>query len=182
MNSINAKEDVESRKITALPFTGNHELGHMLNYLLIKEKNRGIKNDEKRENKNIEDAEFHITADKLVEKALKRTMPKRDYDRLVRYKENSLGEDEEWDNSVQLGENEVWESKAKDPAHKKGQINLNASGLSEIGYTTKYGASSASEFFAEAFADVYRNGKTARRTSIELVKIYEEEMKKYKKK
>ena len=176
------KEDVESRKITALPFTGNHELGHMLNYLLIKEKNRGIKNDEKRENKNIEDAEFHITADKLVEKALKRTMPKRDYERLVRYKENSLGEDEEWDNSVQLGENEVWESKAKDPAHKKGQINLNASGLSEMGYTTKYGASSASEFFAEAFADVYRNGKTARRTSIELVKIYEEEMKKYKKK
>ncbi len=44
------------------------------------------------------------------------------------------------------------------------------------------GASSASEFFAEAFADVYAHGKKARRTTIELVKIYEEEMKKYKKK
>ena len=42
------------------------------------------------------------------------------------------------------------------------------------------GASSASEFFAEAFADVYRNGKSARPTSIQLVKLYEQEMKKYR--
>ena len=109
-------------------------------------------------------------------------MSKKEYKKLVRYKEDSLGDDEEWDNSVQLGEDEVWESKGSRYSHKKGQINLKASGLAEKGHTTKYGASTATEFFAEAFADVYAHGKKARRTSIELVKIYEEEMKKYKKK
>ena len=176
------RQDTESGAITDLPFTGNHELGHMLNFLLIKEKNRGIKNHDLREDKNIEDAEYSITADELVDKALKRTMSKKEYKKLVRYKEDSLGDDEEWDDSVQLGENEVWESKGSRYKHKKGQINLKASGLAEKGHTTKYGAYTAGEFFAEAFADVYAHGKKARRTSIELVKIYEEEMKKYKKK
>ena len=172
------KEDVESRRITDLPNTGNHEMGHMLNYLLIKEKNRGLRFD-KRRKKNNEDAHFGITANNLIDQALKLTMSEDEYKRLVRYQEDSLGKNEEWDNSVQLGENEEWDSKDTDPAHKKGQINLAASGLSGK-YTTKYGTFSAGEFFAEAFADVYRNGKSARPTSIQLVKLYEQEMKKYR--
>ena len=67
---------------------------------------------------------------------------------------------------------------------KKGMINLRASKLGASGknkgYTTDYGATNASEFFAEAFADVYQNGEDAREASKKLVQLYEEEMKKAK--
>ena len=47
------------------------------------------------------------------------------------------------------------------------------------GHTSDYGTENASEFFAEAFADVYQHGKNARKASIELVKAYEKEFKEY---
>ncbi len=180
---------------TTLDYAANHELGHMLNYELIKELNKSksgknqvdpetgksIPRTSERFKANREDARYHITASRLVEQALRDTMSPEDFAKLVRYEEDSLGEDEEWDPGVQLGEDEEWVTKDTDERFKKGQINLKASGLGATknnrGYTTDYGATNAAEFFAEAFADVYQNGKDARPASIRLVQLYEEEMK-----
>ena len=175
-------EELTKRYGTTLDYAANHELGHMLNYELIKELNRNKGTKEKsRHQLNKEDARYHITANRLVEQALKDTMDPEDFKKLVRYEEDSLGEDEEWDPGVQLGEDEEWVTKDTDERFKKGQINLKASGLGATknnrGYTTDYGATNAAEFFAEAFADVYQNGKDARPASIRLVQLYEEEMK-----
>ena len=149
-----------------MEYSGNHEMGHMLNYLLVKEKYR--KNGFSKRLKLIGDDVTHsTTAGDLVDRALKASMPEKKYNRLVRYEND---QDVDTKNST---------------AHKKGQINLKASGLAggkkSRGYTSKYGATDATEFFAEAFADVYRNGKEARPVSIELVKLYEKEMAKAKK-
>ena len=62
--------------------------------------------------------------------------------------------------------------------HQTGQINLNKSKLDKKGHTTWYGVTNAGEFFAEAFADVYQNGKKARKASIAILKAYERKAKK----
>ena len=149
-----------------MEYAGNHEMGHMLNYLLVKEKFR--KNGFSKRLKLIDDDVTHgTTAGDLVDRALKASMPEEEYNRLVRYEDD---QDVDTKDST---------------AHKKRQIDLKASGLAggknSRGYTSKYGATDATEFFAEAFADVYRNGKEARPVSIKLVKLYEEEMAKAKK-
>lgn len=179
---------------TTLDYAANHELGHMLNYELIKELNknksgenqvdpntgRGIHGTSERYKANKEDARYHITANRLVEQALKDTMSAEDFAKLVRYKEDSLADDEMWD-STELGADEEWVTEDNGQRFKKGQINLEASGLGATkdnrGYTTRYGATNAAEFFAEAFADVYQNGNAARPTSIRLVQLYEKNMK-----
>ncbi len=56
-----------------LEYAGNHEMGHMLNFLLYKEMNRKKKD---RNQLNNEDHRYDITANKLVDKALKRSMSK----------------------------------------------------------------------------------------------------------
>ncbi len=164
-----------------LYYAGNHEMGHMLNYLLVKEKNRHIKD---RELVNAHDFKYQTTANELVDRTLKAVMPAEEYANLVRYQEDSLGPNEEWDPSVQLEDDEEWVTNDDAPRHKKGQIDLAQSNIAGKGdgegYTSGYGASSAAEFFAEAFADVYRKGNKARPASIKLVQLYEEEMKKAK--
>ena len=179
-----SKKNEDLRNLAAgLEYSGNHEMGHMLNYLLVKEMNR--KNGfEERTKANRNDFRFGITAAELVEKALKQTMDPKEFAKLKRYEEDSLDIGGAWDPSVQLGEDEEWVTKDTDPRHKKGQIDLKGSGLggdeNNIGYTSAYGASSATEFVAEAFADVYKNGSQARPTSIKLVQIYEKNMKFFK--
>ena len=183
---------------TTLDYVANHELGHMLNFELIKELNKKkssknevdpktgkeIRASNERRLANRKDYNYSITSARLVEQALKDTMPEEDFKKLVRYQENSLGDDEEWDPSVQLGEDEEWVTDDTNQYFLKDQIDLKASGLGATkdnrGYTTEYGATNAGEFFAEAFADVYQNGADARPTSIRLVQLYEEEMKKAK--
>ena len=48
-------------------------------------------------------------------------------------------------------------------------------------YISKYGSASAAEFIAEAFHDVYANGKEARKASVAVVKEYEKRQKKIQK-
>ncbi len=62
----------------------------------------------------------------------------------------------------------------KKKKHYKGQLDTqNSNLLYDKNITSKYGTSSNSEFFAEAFHDVYTHGSEARKTSIEIVKEYE---------
>ena len=63
-------------------------------------------------------------------------------------------------------------------AHKtypvlKGQIDTQNSKLRENGLTSKYGATAHVEVFAEAFHDIYANGKNAKPFSKEIAKEYE---------
>ena len=154
-----------NRHAAELEYSGNHEMGHMLNFLLVKEKNRK-KSFTDRLLANREDFDYQLTANDLVDRALQATMPKEEYEKLVRYEKDQP------------------KRKGDTTAHKAGQINFSANKLGGTkdnrGYTSSYGATDANEFFAEAFADVYRNGKEARPTSIELVKLYEAEMAKAK--
>ena len=154
-----------NRHAAEMEYSGNHEMGHMLNYLLVKEMNRK-KGSTDRLFANKEDFDFQVTANKLVDKALKANMSEDEYNSLVRY-----GKD-------------VPKKKGDTTAHKAGQINFSANKLGgdkdSRGYTSNYGATDAAEFFAEAFADVYRNGSEARSTSITLVKLYEKNMKYFK--
>ena len=67
-----------------------------------------------------------------------------------------------------------WHSKGdKKKRFRKGQLNTKKSGIHKLGITSGYGEKNASEFFAEAFADVYAHGRNARPASIRLVKEYE---------
>ena len=180
LNRQEINERLVQQRATTLDFAANHELGHMLNYLLVKEQNR---KETGRHELNTKDFRYHITANRLVEQALKNTMSADEFNNLARYKEDSLENDEIWDPNQKLADDEEWATSDKDMDQRflKDQINLSASGLAEKGYTTEYGATNAAEFFAEAFADVYQNGKEARKASIELVKLYEAEMRKAKK-
>ena len=75
--------DVASGKQTDYNYMGNHEMGHMLNFLPIKEINRSEKFEE-RYKANDDDHRFGITASKLVEKALKKTMDPKQLEKLIR--------------------------------------------------------------------------------------------------
>ena len=55
----------------------------------------------------------------------------------------------------------------------KNQIDTKNSHFFENGHTSKYGSTAPVEMFAEAFQDVYANGKNAKKMSMEIVKEYE---------
>ena len=131
-------------------YDGNHELGHVLNTLLFSSK---TKEDRKRANA---DWDLSVTADHMLQEALSRKGVLTDRQRagLKRYAKTDL------DRNV-----------------VKGQIDLSSSDLAAQGITSQYGETDASEFFAEAFADVYAHGANARKASIEIVKVYEERRK-----
>lgn len=65
------------------------------------------------------------------------------------------------------------------PADKKNPKKIEEA-LNKEGITSTYGKTSAAEFFAEAFADVYAHGDHASSASIELVKLYESQRDTYK--
>ena len=70
----------------------------------------------------------------------------------------------------------LWRHQETDTRKKKfmkGQVFLKANTLAERGFTSAYGEKDASEFFAEAFSDVYVHGEKAKKASIDLVKEYE---------
>lgn len=56
---------------------------------------------------------------------------------------------------------------------RKGQIDTQKSNFYENGHTSYYGTTAPVEMFAEAFHDVYANGKNAKKMSTEIVKEYE---------
>ena len=59
----------------------------------------------------------------------------------------------------------------------EGAIHSKQNGLYKNGYSSRYGVESPSEFFAEAFHDVYANGNKAKKASIATVKEYEKRQK-----
>ena len=133
-----------------MEYTGTHELGHVLNSLLLNPKNSDDA---------YNDWSYSITADKIVQAALKKVMSKEEFKKLKRFKEN--------------------DSKKE---HLRGQLDLKGSNLYKKGHTSRYGQKNATEFFAEAFADVYTHGKNARPASIAVVQEYESRYKEMKEK
>ena len=129
---------------------GQERLGHVLNSLLLNPKNSDDA---------YNDWSYSITADKIVQAALKKVMSKEEFKKLKRFKEN--------------------DSKKE---HLRGQLDLKGSNLYKKGHTSRYGQKNATEFFAEAFADVYTHGKNARPASIAVVQEYESRYKEMKEK
>ena len=138
-SSVNKKFGITTQ--ASLDYTGTHELGHVLNSLLLNPKNADAADD---------DWEYNITANSIVDTALKNVMLPEEYKKLKRHKKNNA--------------KKKW---------KRNQLNLSKSNLYKKGYTSRYGETNASEFFAEAFADVYSRGENARPVSIAVVKEYE---------
>ena len=177
---IRGKDRIRHKKTgqSLMEFSPTHEMGHMLNYLLVKERYRAMKDKKfqqidpktgeriSRGQAIVNALKMHSTADELVDQVLKETMPEEEYKKIVRYQDDQDKAD------------------AKNPAHKSGQINFRLSKLGETGknrgYTTQYASTAAVEFFANAFEDVYQNGKSARKTSKKLVQLYKQKMKDYK--
>ena len=162
-------------------YSGNHELGHMLNFDLIKRKNW---QENRGDWENKRDMRYNITADQLVDEALSKTLSKDEYENLVRYDRDSNKNDkDEKGNQIYFKKNQInlKASKLGPQLVSRGKFDKNGLEYPEYttGHTSDYGTESASEFFAEAFADVYQHGKNARKASIELVKAYEKEFKKY---
>ena len=96
-----------------------------------------------------DDWDNHKTASSIVEKALEQTMPPEEFNQLKRYKKTN-----------------------KKKGRIRNQLDLSGSNLYKKGYTSRYGQTTASEFFAEAFADVYSHGADAKPVSIAVVKEY----------
>ena len=63
------------------------------------------------------------------------------------------------------------------PRVLKGMIYTRINKFYGNGHTSGYGTENHSEFFAEAFHDVYANGDKAKKTSVEIVKEYEKRQK-----
>jgi len=135
---------------TDLSYSGNHELGHVLNTLLPPSQT------DQQLDFAEDDWHYSILSDALLKKVLgTRGVLSRQQRKGLKYHQK---DDEE-------------------AGHLKNQVDLEASGLAEKGVTSRYGQTDANEFFAEAFADVYAHGTDARKASIELVKNYERLMK-----
>ena len=135
-------------------YDGTHELGHVLNSLLLDPNDRDAAE---------EDWENNTTANEIVSNVL------------------TTGEKDPISHQKLLKDpNSLVKHRAtnKNKGIVAGQIDLKKSGLKKKGMTSGYGEANAAEFFAEAFADVYNHGNKARPASIALVKEYEERRKK----
>ncbi len=137
-------------------FSGTHELGHVLAPTLIDEEDP------------FDAFDMHTSGKQeteIMESVFKNQdiMPEKDYKKLQRYTKD---EQEKSEN--------VWQK----PRLLEGTIHTEKNKLYAKGYTSKYGMAAPDEFFAEAFHDVYANGKKARKASIATVQEYEERQKK----
>ena len=132
-----------------LAYAGTHELGHVLNSLVLKQK------DPNDPEMNVsKDWKFRVTANEMLQEAIG-TGP--GY-RIVKQQEDIPDEN--------------------DPTrihhYLPGQIDTQGSQLHRFYKATSgYGETDAAEFFAEAVADVYANGNRANPASIRILKSYE---------
>ena len=136
-------------------FAGTHELGHVLASTLIDQKDEVEANRE--QNAGLHES---IILDKVLSN--KEIMPEADYQNLTKYTK------EDWEKS---------KSPKGTPGLVLGGINTRKSKLFQKGYTSYYGADNPTEFFAEAFHDVYANGNKAKPASIATVQEYEKRQK-----
>ena len=136
-----------------LDFAGTHELGHVLGSTLI---------DTKDEAKAYSEQVAGIAEYKILDSVLQKNLPAGDYEKLTRYTEK----DQENSKTVTGA-----------PTVLKGMIDTRINKFYGNGHTSGYGTENHSEFFAEAFHDVYANGNKAKKTSVEIVKEYEKRQK-----
>lgn len=141
---VEEKKGKRSFLSASVDYSGNHELGHVLNMQMLRHK--GWKNA-------VLDMNSRYTANSMVLETVKKTLPQKDLQKLKFHQVNSGDE--------------------KTGYNLRGQLDTDASELNKLDATSKYGQQNAAEFFAEAFADVYQHGEKARPASIELVKLYE---------
>lgn len=140
-------KDKKDRRVTApnMGFTGTHEMGHVLASLLP---NSGDKITDLLDENN----------GKYEDEILKEVI------------ENKNVMTEEQKQNIHYHKSD---GNYNGLPFRKGQIDTHSSGFYSNDLTSKYGTSASAEFFAEAFADVYYQGKDARPMSKEIVKEYE---------
>ena len=124
-------------------YTGNHELGHVLESTLLDPKNKDAAK---------EDWRNHATSNAMLQRVLS-------YGTVLTPQEKK--------------QIKLHEQSQPDKRIVAGQVDLEGSQLQQKGITSGYGMSNAGEAIAEAFADVYANGNKARPASIALMKEYE---------
>lgn len=142
------KEDLQIRRYNApnTNYAGTHELGHGLASLLPNSGSRT--QDIIDQNTGVNEADIIKT---VVE--TKDVLDEREKKDVTRYHKNQ-------------------KIKGVLPV-LKGQIDTKNSKFYENNQTSKYGSTAPVEMFAEAFHDVYANGKDAKKMSSEIVKEYE---------
>ena len=134
---------------------GTHEMGHVLASLMVK----GEIGPELRQNADRHDFENDVVNNVLTTRGILTEEEQKDPENGLKYYEE--------DGSHSMGENFTSD-------HYKGQINTNDSNIIKSKkLTSRYGRTDKTEFFAEAFNDVYTHGAKARKTSVEIVKEYE---------
>ena len=99
---------------------------------------------------------------KILDSVLQKNLPAGDYEKLTRYTEK----DQENSKTVTGA-----------PMVLKGMIDTRINKFYGNGHTSGYGTENHSEFFAEAFHDVYANEDKAKKTSIAIVQEYENRQK-----
>jgi len=136
-------------------FAGTHELGHVLASTLID-------TDSDTEASRLQNSNYNESA--IMESVLKdpEVMPPEYYQNLNRYTDKDV---------------EKMRTDRGTPRVVKGAIHSKTNGLFTNGYTSRYGAETPGEFFAEAFHDVYANGENAKKASIATVQEYEKRQK-----
>ena len=136
-------------------FAGTHEMGHVLASTLIHA-------DSNKQASWIQNT--HYNESRILKSVLSNPeiMPPEYFSNLNRYTKKDV----EKTRSPQGSDTVV-----------EGAIHTKKNGLFKNGYTSRYGAETPGEFFAEAFHDVYANGDKAKKTSIAMVKEYEKRQK-----
>lgn len=134
---------------------GVHELGHVLASTLIDTDNY---------TKSSVEQNSGVHESSIMESVLSNPeiMPKERYENLRRYTQEEVDQKKTAKGTPKLVANAI---------HSK------YNGLYTENYSSRYGVESPSEFFAEAFHDVYANGNKAKKASIATVKEYEKRQK-----
>ena len=135
-------------------YAGTHELGHVMASTL---------QDPENETEAILEQHYNLVEDKMLRSVI-----------------NGPGWSKGLINFEQIGNLKYEQISTR--SHDFKVLNPKASKLDQAGHTSKYGADSPAEFFAEAVSDVYAHGKDAKPMSIELVKEYENRQKEESKK
>ena len=135
-------------------FTGNHELGHVLNNVLV--------------DYDMNDLDYRITADQMIKDVLNNNRKLFKASKIKTFTDQADRMNKPQWLMDELGL-DPGDSLPSSRWHKPGQINMGASGFSGK-LTSEYGTTNAAEFFAEAFKDVYAHGNKAKPMSIAFVK------------
>ena len=148
-------------------YDGVHELGHVVNSLLIEQNYRG---------RGARDADWNgnITAQALIQEALQGVAGQdtKQGRKLKKYIEEHGVADATGKKKLDLQNDTYIRDRHGDEITDKSTNQYrHRHKLKKMGLTSEYGASDAGEMFAEAFADVYEKGEKANPLSKEIVRL-----------